>query len=78
MHVSDLHNPFPYLQTSSLKPNDTLYLDCDGWYVLECKRLKNDQAVGQEKEFSYEDAFNECYFSDVVIKSSDGLEVKIL
>uniref|UniRef100_T1GIV8 Uncharacterized protein n=1 Tax=Megaselia scalaris TaxID=36166 RepID=T1GIV8_MEGSC len=61
--------------TTSLKPTDTLYLDCDGWYILECKRLKNDQAVGQEKEFSFEEAFNECYFSDVVIKSSEGLEV---
>lgn len=42
---------------------------------MECKRLKEGQAAGQEKEFSFAEALNESYFSDVIIKSSDGFEV---
>ena len=33
------------------------------------------QDAGQEKEFSFEESLNESYFSDVIIKSSNGLEV---
>lgn len=50
-------------------------LDCENWYVLECKRLKEGQAAGQEKEFSFIEAFQETYFSDVIIKSSNEIEV---
>lgn len=42
---------------------------------MECKRLKEGQAAGQEKEFSFAEALNDPYFTDVIIKSSDGCEV---
>ena len=64
-----------FFQTSTLAPSDSLILYCENWYALECKRLKEGQAAGQEKEFSFIEALNESYFSDVIIKSSDGFEV---
>lgn len=68
---------FP-LQTYTLTPADTLVLECENWYSLLCKRLKEDEAVGQEKEFTFIDALSESYFSDVIIKSSDGIDVRWL
>ncbi|XP_017474607.1 PREDICTED: uncharacterized protein LOC108365156 isoform X1 [Rhagoletis zephyria] len=61
-------------RTNTLTPTDTLILDCESWYTLECKRLKECHAAGQEKEFSFAEALQESYFSDVVIKSSDGFD----
>ncbi|XP_065365730.1 uncharacterized protein LOC135958763 [Calliphora vicina] len=63
--------------TSTLAPSDSLILYCENWYAVECKRLKEGQAAGQEKEFSFAEALNECYFSDVIIKSSDGFEYHV-
>ncbi|TMW45754.1 hypothetical protein DOY81_009163, partial [Sarcophaga bullata] len=60
-----------------LNPSDSLILYCENWYALECKRLKGGQAAGQEKEFSFIEALNESYFSDVIIKSSDGFEYHV-
>lgn len=65
-------------KTYTLTPADTLVLECENWYSLLCKRLKEDEAVGQEKEFTFIDALSESYFSDVIIKSSDGIDVRWL
>ncbi|XP_037937883.1 uncharacterized protein LOC119671364 [Teleopsis dalmanni] len=64
-------------RTNTLTPTDILVLDCENWYALECKRLKESQAAGQEKEFSFAEALSETYFSDVVIKSSNNLEYHV-
>ncbi|XP_055384849.1 uncharacterized protein LOC129614321 [Condylostylus longicornis] len=59
--------------TSSLTPIDLLILECENWYTLHCKRLKDDQA-GQEKEFTFVNSLKDNYFCDVTIKSCDGVE----
>lgn len=41
---------------------------------MECKRLQDNQAAGQEKQLSFGEALQESYFSDVMVKSSSGLE----
>ncbi|XP_061388416.1 uncharacterized protein LOC133323510 [Musca vetustissima] len=63
--------------TTTLCPSDTLILYCENWYAVECKRLKEGQAAGQEKEFSFGEALQESYFTDVIIKSSDGCEYHV-
>uniref|UniRef100_A0A1I8PSK8 BTB domain-containing protein n=1 Tax=Stomoxys calcitrans TaxID=35570 RepID=A0A1I8PSK8_STOCA len=63
--------------TTTLTPSDTLILFCENWYAVECKRLKEGQAAGQEKEFSFGEALSDSYFSDVIIKSSDGCEYHV-
>ncbi|XP_016986731.1 uncharacterized protein LOC108049867 isoform X2 [Drosophila rhopaloa] len=60
--------------TNTLTPTDTLVLSCENWYAVECKRLQDGQAAGQEKQLSFGEALQESYFSDVVVKSSGGLE----
>jgi len=57
-----------------LTPTDTLVLSCENWYAVECKRLQDGQAAGQEKQLSFGEALQESYFSDVVVKSSGGME----
>ncbi|XP_054728578.1 uncharacterized protein LOC129237707 isoform X1 [Anastrepha obliqua] len=64
-------------RTNTLTPTDTLILDCENWYTLECKRLKECHAAGQEKEFSFAEALQESYFTDVIIKSSDGFDFHV-
>lgn len=65
--------PRPF-QTNTLTPTDTLVLSCENWYAVECKRLQDGQAAGQEKQLSFGAALQESYFSDVVVKSAGGLE----
>ncbi|XP_033171441.1 uncharacterized protein LOC117148247 [Drosophila mauritiana] len=60
--------------TNTLTPTDTLVLSCENWYAVECKRLQDNQAAGQEKQLSFGEALQESYFSDVMVKSSSGLE----
>ncbi|XP_017015428.2 uncharacterized protein [Drosophila takahashii] len=60
--------------TNTLTPTDTLVLSCENWYAVECKRLQDGQAAGQEKQLSFGEALQESYFSDVMVKSSGGLE----
>lgn len=55
-------------------PTDSLILSCENWYSLECKRLQNDRANGQENQFSFGEALLDPYFSDVLVKSGTGLE----
>uniref|UniRef100_W8BR21 TD and POZ domain-containing protein 4 n=1 Tax=Ceratitis capitata TaxID=7213 RepID=W8BR21_CERCA len=64
-------------RTNTLTPTDTLVLDCENWYALECKRLKECHAAGQEREFSFAEALQESYFTDVIIKSSDGFDFHV-
>ncbi|XP_017042045.1 uncharacterized protein LOC108088638 [Drosophila ficusphila] len=60
--------------TNTLTPTDTLVLSCENWYAVECKRLQDGQAAGQEKQLSFAEALQESYFSDVMVKSSSGME----
>ncbi|EDV99855.1 uncharacterized protein LOC6565226 [Drosophila grimshawi] len=60
--------------TSTLLPTDTLVLSCENWYAVECRRLQEDQAAGQEEQFSFGEALLEKYFSDVMVKSASGFE----
>ncbi|XP_001354378.1 uncharacterized protein [Drosophila pseudoobscura] len=60
--------------TNTLTPTDTLVLSCENWYAVECKRLQDGQAAGQEKQLSFGEALQESYFSDVMVKSANGLE----
>ncbi|KAH8272732.1 hypothetical protein KR026_006961, partial [Drosophila bipectinata] len=60
--------------TNTLTPTDTLVLSCENWYAVECKRLQDGQAAGQEKQLSFGEALQESYFSDVVVKSSGGID----
>lgn len=74
-HLTKIPNKVFIVQTNTLTPTDTLILDCENWYALECKRLKECHAAGQEREFSFAEALQESYFTDVIIKSSDGFDV---
>ncbi|KAH8356558.1 hypothetical protein KR200_002862 [Drosophila serrata] len=60
--------------TNTLTPTDTLVLSCENWYAVECKRLQDGQAAGQEKQLSFGEALQESYFSDVVVKSAGGMD----
>lgn len=50
-------------------------LNCEGLYRITCKRMREDEAIGQAGPFSLISALQEGYFTDVIIKSSDGLYV---
>lgn len=52
-------------------------LNCDGLYRIACKRVKEGEAIGQAGPFSLICALQEGYFTDVIIKSSDGLYVSV-
>ncbi|ALC48732.1 CG7058 [Drosophila busckii] len=60
--------------TNTLLPTDTLVLSCENWYAVECKRLQDGQAAGQERQFSFGEALQDAYFSDVVVMSASGME----
>ncbi|KAL7743025.1 hypothetical protein ACLKA6_011381 [Drosophila palustris] len=63
--------------TNTLMPSDTLVLSCENWYSVKCKRLQDDQAAGQERQFSFGEALVETYFSDVMVKSGSGMEYAV-
>lgn len=50
-------------------------LSCEGWYTLLCKRIKDEQSIGQDVPFTLISALQEGHFNDGVIKSSEGDEV---
>lgn len=50
-------------------------LTCDALYRIVCKRIKEDEAIDQAGPFSLICALQEGYFTDVIIRSSDGLYV---
>lgn len=52
-----------------------MQLNFDGLYRITCKRIKEGEAIGQAGPFSLMSALQEGYFTDVIIKSSDGLYV---
>lgn len=72
--MTPLEHYFHDPQTNTLTPTDTLVLSCENWYAVECKRLQDGQAAGQEKQLSFGEALQESYFSDVVVKSSGGMD----
>lgn len=65
-------------KTNSFTPGDTMTLICDEWCYLVCKRVKEDQTGGQEAPFSLLSPLYEGYFSDVMIKSTDNIEVSLM
>lgn len=65
------------IQTPTSCPGDAMTLNCDGLYRITCKRVKEGEAIGQAGPFSLICALQEGYFTDVIIKSSDGLYVGI-
>lgn len=50
-------------------------LSCEGWYTLLCKRIKDEQSIGQDVPFTLISALQDGHFNDGVIKSSEGDEV---
>lgn len=62
-------------KTKSFVPGDSMTLVCDEWCFLVCKRIQDNQTGGQEMPFSLLTALYEGYFSDVVIKSTDNVNV---
>lgn len=50
-------------------------LNCNGWYTLLCKRLQEEQSISQQAPFTLLSAFNEGYFNDGSIKSSEEIQV---
>ena len=59
-------------------PGDTMLLNCDGLYRITCKRVKEGEAIDQAGSFSLICALQEGYFTDVIIKSCDGLYVSLV
>lgn len=62
-------------KTNTYCPGDQMTLVCDEWCSLLCRRVKENQSVGQEAPFTLLPAQWEGYFSDVVIKSTDNIIV---
>lgn len=65
------------IKTASSCPGDMMVLNCEGLYRVTCKRVRDDEAIGQAGPFSLISALQEGYFTDVIIKSSDSLYVRI-
>lgn len=65
-----------FLKTETITPGNSMALSCDGWYTLLCKRVKEEQSVGQDVPFTLLAALREGYFNDGIIKSSEGQQVR--
>lgn len=59
-------------KTNTFTPTNAMSLACDGWYTLLCKRLKEEHSLGQDVPFTLISALQEAFFSDGVVKSSEG------
>lgn len=51
-------------------------LSCDGWYTLLCRRVKEEQSVGQDVPFTLISALQEGFFTDAFVKSCEGHKVQ--
>ncbi|XP_039443755.1 uncharacterized protein LOC120423873 [Culex pipiens pallens] len=60
-------------RTNSYSPADRMTLKCDGWCRLACKRVKEDQSVGQEIPFTLLSVLDDGNFCDVTLKSCDNV-----
>lgn len=58
-------------------PTDRMLLKCDGWCQLVCKRVKDDQSIGQEVPFTLLSVLDDGNFCDVILKSCDNVIVSI-
>lgn len=64
-------------RTNSYNPGDRMSLRCSGWCQLVCKRVKEDQSVGQEIPFTLLSVLDDGNFCDVTLKSCDNVIVSI-
>ncbi|KAG5684819.1 hypothetical protein PVAND_014032 [Polypedilum vanderplanki] len=64
-------------RTNTIKPLESMTLKCEGWCTLTCKRIKKDQSIGQSIQYTLLPAFEEKFFSDIVIKSCDGYSFEV-
>lgn len=64
-------------KTGNLNPIEHMTLNCDGWCSLTCKRIKKDQSIGQSIQYTLLSAFEEKFFTDIVLKSCDGFTVRM-
>jgi hypothetical protein len=62
-------------KVNTYKPTEAMSLKCDGWCQLVCKRVKEDQSIGQEIPFSLISVLDDGNFCDVTLKSSDNVIV---
>ncbi|XP_055617390.1 uncharacterized protein LOC129762851 [Toxorhynchites rutilus septentrionalis] len=60
-------------KTNSYNPGDRMSLRCNGWCQLVCKRVKEDQSVGQEIPFTLLSVLDDGNFCDVTLKSCDNV-----
>jgi hypothetical protein len=65
-------------RTGCVKPLEHMTMNCEGWCRLTCKRIKKDQSIGQSIQYTLLSAFEEKFFSDIIVKSGDGFSVGIL
>lgn len=68
-------NLFEIFQTNTFTPLENLTLRCEGWCVITCKRIKKDQSIGQETQYTLQPAYEEKFFSDITVKSCDEILV---
>lgn len=62
-------------KTANHTPIEHMNILCDGWCSLTCKRIKKDQSIGQSIQYTLASAFDEKFFTDIVLKSCDGYTV---
>ncbi|XP_052872917.1 uncharacterized protein LOC128278266 [Anopheles cruzii] len=60
-------------RTNSYNPRERMSLRCDGWCQLHCRRVQNDQSVGQEEPFTLLSVLDDGNFCDVTLTSSDNV-----
>lgn len=62
--------------TNTRNPTDRMLLKCEGWCQLICKRVKDDQSIGQEIPFTLLSVLDDGNFCDVTLKSCDNVIVR--
>ncbi|XP_053699216.1 uncharacterized protein LOC128746197 [Sabethes cyaneus] len=60
-------------RTNAYDPTDRMSLKCDGWCQLVCKRVMDDQSIGQEIPFTLLSVLDDGNFCDVTLKSCDDV-----
>ncbi|XP_055546545.1 uncharacterized protein LOC129730922 [Wyeomyia smithii] len=60
-------------RTDAYNPTDRMSLKCDGWCQLVCKRVMEDQSIGQEIPFTLLSVLDDGNFCDVTLKSCDDV-----
>lgn len=64
--------------TNTRNPTDRMLLKCEGWCQLMCKRVKDDQSIGQEIPFTLLSVLDDGNFCDVTLKSCDNVIVSMI